>query len=126
VEHVVKSLVLASAFNGLHVQRLFYHTDDSRVAIRIGADVAGVAVGDVVTDAAKERLCSQLFQRCGQIQGDAFVTAQQKISKTTRRLGADPRQTAKGFNQITYGLGKGFQFTECLLALKCKEKRLGD
>ncbi len=109
VKHMVQPLELAGALHSLHIQRLLHHANDGGVALFIIANVTWIAIGDVVANSAKDRLGLEFFQRRRQIQSNAFITSQQKIGKATCRLGANPRQTTKRFNQITDRLCERFQ-----------------
>ena len=56
MQDMIQPVVGSCALDGLDVERLFDHTDDRPVALFTVADCAGVSVGDVVTDAAEERI----------------------------------------------------------------------
>ena len=62
-EHVVEAAELARALDGDDVGRLLHHADDARVAARVGADGAQLALGQVEAAAAEADLLFHLGDR---------------------------------------------------------------
>ena len=106
MQHMVEAGELARAFDRLDVQRFFDHTDQPGVPLGCCTDGAGVLVGDVETDAAKECPLFELFQGAGQSECHGFVVAQQIVGQPCRCFGADPRELGKGVDQLGDRLGK--------------------
>ena len=77
VQHVIAPLIRASPFHGQHVERLLDHHDLRRIAARVGADGAGIVLGDIEADRAVAGLGLQIDQRRRQRLRDLIRRAQQ-------------------------------------------------
>ena len=56
MQHVVAARISARGLYAHDVMRLFYHTDHAPVAVRIPAELAKLAIGNVVADGAQSQL----------------------------------------------------------------------
>jgi hypothetical protein len=83
-----------------------YDADDSVVALAVGADAARITVGNVVADAAKERISLEFLQRLCQRCGNGFIAPQQEIDQAAGGFGANARQFGEGVNKFTYGFSE--------------------
>ena len=63
MQHVIQAGELARGFDGKNIVRLLHHADDGTIAVRIAAEIAQLAVADVVADGADAELVFHVHQR---------------------------------------------------------------
>ena len=92
---MIKSVKLLCIFNSHHVLNILYHTNGGGVASRIGTNVTGFGVADVVTALTVLNLCSHFKDRRRKRLNVFYARFKQMQHQPESRFTADTRQTAK-------------------------------
>src|SRR5713226_1248999 len=90
---------LSRALKGHEVIGLFHDAEDAPVPTDIGADAAGVFLGDIEADAAVDDLRLELRQRLGQRLHFVRRALEKKEGQPLSGLGADAREPLQRFNE---------------------------
>ena len=96
---MIAAAVDAGALDGDDVERLFDDADGVGGAVGVGADGAGVGVGDVLADAAELGAVLDLEERVGERFGFGARGAEDVVGEALGALGADAGQAVEGVDQ---------------------------
>ena len=107
VEHVVATLEGARPFQGQDVERLLHDAEPRVVAIRVEADGAARAGGDVEADVAEHDLVPHGNQGRGQGARLSLGRPQQEVGQPLGGLGADAGQPRERLDEARDGLDDG-------------------
>ena len=88
-QDVVNTLVLMRVLYGDDITDVLHHADDPRVALRVGADVAEVVIGDVVALPAENHIALELVDAVGEQRHVGFVLLDEVQGESQRRPLAD-------------------------------------
>ena len=99
MQHVIQPGELARSLDGKNIVRFLHHANGSAVAMRIAAEVAQLAIADVIACHAEAELVLHIHQRRGQPFGLLARGAQHMKCEPLRGLLADARQALELLDQ---------------------------
>ena len=97
---MVQAVVLVGALNRLDVARALDHADDAAVPLLGGADLADIAGGVVLADAAAVQVTFGVLNRLGQLHGLLGRHRHDLIGHTHRTFAANTGKLGKLVDQI--------------------------
>src|SRR6185312_6267686 len=101
-----KPLKLARSFHRQYIVRLLNDADDGLIAMRIAAEIADLAIADVIADGANAELILDVEDRLRQPFGIFAAGAQHVERNALRRFLPDARQFLEFLDQQSKRLGK--------------------
>src|SRR5262249_52553059 len=102
---VVASVELARALEGHEVVGLFHDAENAAVTARVGADAAGILLGDVEANAAVDDLGLELRQRLGEALDFVARALEQEEGQPLGGLGPDAGEPLQRFDEPGDRLG---------------------
>lgn len=106
MKHVVAALKLARGFDPDDIGRFLHHTDHLGVAIGIAAELAQIAIADVVADAAEAEFILDVEDGLRQVAGIVARASQDVEREALRRLLADSGQAFEFVDEASEGFGE--------------------
>ena len=103
MQNVIKAAVGLSAFQSQHVLRRLDDEERSRVPLEVGANPAGIFLGEVLATAAKADLLVQVGQSGAHVPGISGFLAKDVKGQAGGRLLADPRKLAEKVDEFFDG-----------------------
>ena len=100
MQYVIQAVVLVGALNGFDVARAFHHADHAAVALLGKADLADLACGIVLADAAAVQILFGMFNGLGQFHGLFVRHAHDLVGHAGGAFAADAGKPGKLIHQI--------------------------
>src|SRR4051794_9046103 len=103
MQNVIKPPITARSLQRTEITRLFDHTNQGRVPLRVGAERAKLPLRGVAAPAARANLFLDRSQGVGQGKDLGPLRAKQMVREPFGRLGADARQLAQLVHEPSNG-----------------------
>src|SRR5215211_5247188 len=104
---MVFAAIGAGPLKGKNVHWPLHHTEERRIATRIGTEAAGSALGQRATDWTRLNLLTGFQEGLGEATDVIRIALHEIQGQPLRRTRADSRQLVQGVDQELDWLGKG-------------------
>lgn len=104
-ENMIPAIVLVRAFQRDDIFHVLYHTEQLGIAVRVGADLANLPVGDVVAALAELHILPKVDDGSAELLGFFLALLQNVQRQPQRGFAANARQARQFVDCFLYRLG---------------------